>query len=291
MPYTSELVADGTVSWPMPSESAKDKYSHGRRSNVLRASSVFLAMYNPQEMIQFGWNPDMIDYVSTYLGRARTIKKDLLEKFRVVKYHPGNKSSRDVKRDFGAEVSSTEDAGLTHFVNVGNLPYPTSRWKATEDDVFNEFLGFLNYEGRCTCGSVMKKGSNCSMPPDYYFKWFDAKPGEYDRILSQPDEPKPYGNLICKHQMKALVDDGRFPHIFDKMRFYKLFPEMLSSLRGIGKKSNLKIEDLDKALLPSIHKMSLGAVPDYLRERASLDKRIEETRRSVVQKLATSYVV
>ena len=289
MPYTSNLVAEGTVSWPIPLESAKDRYSHGRRSNVLRASSVFLAMYNPQEMIEFGWNPDMIDYVSTYLGRARTIKKDLLEKFRVIKYHPGEKMRRDGKRDFGAEVSSMEDAGTTHFVNVGNLPYPAPRRNATDEDMFNEFLGFLNYEGRCTCGSVMKKGSNCSMPPDYYSKWFGATQEEYDRILYQSDESKPYGNLICKHQMKVLVDDGRFPHLFDKLRFYRLFPEMMKSLRMIGKNSNLKIEDLDMALMPSIRKMSLGAVPEYLVERTSLDRRIEETKRNVIQKLGSSY--
>ncbi|MFH1623315.1 MAG: hypothetical protein ABIA12_02245 [Candidatus Aenigmatarchaeota archaeon] len=291
MPYTSILVSEGTISWPIPLESANSRYVHGRRSNVLRASSVFLSMYNPEEMVKFGWDPDIIDYTSTYLERFKTIKKELLEKFRVIQYYPCDKLARECKRDFVAKVSSMEKERLSYFVNAGNLPYPVPKWKATDEDVFNEFLSFLNYEGRCTCGAVTKKGNNCSMPQDYYSRWFEAATEEYDRILYQPDEPKPYGNLICKHQMKALVEDGRFPHLFDKMKFYSLFPEMLKSLRTIDKNSNLTITDLDKALLPLIKKMSLNTIHEYLMERSSLDKRIEETRRSVINRLSKFYAV
>lgn len=288
MPYTSELVQN-SISWPTPIKSAKNEYAHGRESNVIRPSNVFLAMYNPQRMIEDGWNGDFVNYVTSFLGRFNGMKEKLINEFRIVEYHPDSEA-RSGKRDFGADVSSMSKEGLLHRVNLGNLPYPVYG-QATKEQVLDEALAFLNVKGSCTCGAVKKKGEFCSMPADYYADWTGVPLEEYDRILSSPDEPKPYGHLICKHQLKVIVESGRFPHLFDKWKFYSLFRDsMLHGMREMDekRKGRRSLLDLDKALMPSVSQLGLGVLTEYLKERSELDERIEGSRNNVVGRLASS---
>jgi hypothetical protein len=283
MPFKSELIRNATISWPIPTDSAREHYTPGRESNVIRASSVFFGMYDPREMEKFGFNGDFLSYLTDYLGRIRGYDSKLIEDFKVVKYSPEDKTKRDVKRDFDATVTSHEVEGKTYLVKLGNLPYKVSAG-ATDREVFNEFLALLNLSSSCGCDAHERKGSNCSMPSDYYSQWFDVPPEEYDRILFDSTESKPYGHLVCKHQVKVLVDDGRFPHIFNKMRFYSEFPSMMKAIRGIGKKTPT-VGDIDRALLPSIKRMSLGAITQYLHDRKILDKGTVETKNEVLKRI------
>lgn len=269
-------IREGTISWPRRS---------GRESTVLPAGSAFLAMYDPEKAVKrYGRDPDFMDYVSVFLSETigYGVEKELLENFNV-EFSPKIRNKRELK----ANVSSLYEKDVEYVVNLNNLRWPLPPLRMLpREEVLLSVKALEIYDGSCTCPRLTSVGECRSMPFDYCSHWFNMSAGEYQRILADSNEEKPYGKIMCKHQAKALVEDGRYGPVFNEELFYLQLDNMLSALSDAPKEhGKLKAEEMDKVIKPHIMEMGFDVVIEYFKKKRQMDATIESMEEKIVRKL------
>lgn len=209
--------------------------------NVIPTSSVALGMINPTRLTQ-----------SYYMDVERMrmfVEKicDNLDYNPELFWHRGVRYEHRVtdEREVTFLVKSYSKHDETHKVTFRNLP--------RKNYGFNAMLAsFKNLKHSCTCGRGTETDIICSMPYEACGPWGITR----EEWEESQKTSKIYGELLCNHEVEALVKHRAYP-MFDESKIVLLLPEIMDTVMQL---QSFNKEQLGIALKQLRSKLGLSAV-------------------------------